>query len=54
MEKKFAIVEFNEDNKKYVSVVSSSWLSEDKISCAWPAGVGSHQKLVNHSAPTNK
>lgn len=51
MSRPFAVVEFQEENKVFVSVVSASWLSESDTKCAWPTGIGSHQKLISHSKP---
>jgi len=54
MERPFAVVEFDEDGKKCVAVVSKSWLSDNQTTCFWPSGIGSHQKLTNHSVPNKK
>jgi hypothetical protein len=51
MAKPFAVVEFEEENKKFVAVVSTSWLNDNSSNCAWPTGIGSHQKLVSHAKP---
>jgi len=49
--KPFGIVEFDENGKKLVSVISKSWLSNSNSVCAWPSGPNSHQKLINHIPP---
>jgi len=49
--KPFAVVEFEEKGKKFVSVISKNWLSNANSICAWPSGPNSHQKLVSHSTP---
>ncbi len=50
----FAVVEFNGDNKVLVSVVSTAWICDKNSTCAWPTGIGSQQKLINHAVPTEK
>jgi hypothetical protein len=54
MAKPFAVVKFSENEEKFVSVISTNWLSDNKTFCSWPTGLGSHQKLVNHSNPDDQ
>lgn len=47
--KAFAVLKFTEDNA--VEVVSSSWITQDRLFCYWPDKIRSYKSLVKNHAP---